>query len=692
MEKRSTGRIVVLLSGLLLITALVRGAMSRSLEVSLSDVHLTMIGEEDGDWNAYFASPAGDVNGDGLGDAFIGAPMAGNKVCPYPPDDEGNCPGLPKGEGVAYLVLGRADGQWSDNALDLADADASFLGCETASMTARQLYTAGDVNGDGYDDLLISGWKCGQNYTGKAYLFLGRPDVETWGYYYPVEEADASFLGENEKDFLSYYTATAGDVNGDGFDDFLISSTHYDITGTEVITDPGKIYLILGRAEADWGRDYPLSQADASFLGEEAGDRLGRAQVGVGDVNGDGYGDFLIGSISSNYNGENAGQNYLFLGRAAPGDADYDPAQPWWGNNAPVDHADASFVGEAAGDESGRRVAWAGDVNGDGYDDFLMGAALNDQSGPDAGIAHLILGRPEADWGVHYPLCEADASFIGEERRDQAGRRLNGAGDVNGDGYADFLIGAPHNNRGGFAAGAAYLIYGRPEADWGRYYPLSKADAIYVGKPDVGVAGYDVAWLGDFNGDAVDDFMIAAYGGRNEEHTPGEAYIILGSMAPQPVSFTPAVESGVGAQWQHFVAEYRDPNGWQDLAQTRMLLEDSSDASHGFDVRYDQNHNHLYLYDPAQDRWLGPCLPGELARLSNQAVQLDCRASNVIGDDSRFLKLVLSLRWLQKPDRPILFDVYLQASDAAGHDSGLLPFGTWQLLPEPKLYLPLVRK
>jgi hypothetical protein len=506
---------------ILLLVAAVTLVVSVSAEILqteffLAEADFTVIGEENGDWAAYFASPAGDVNGDGYFDVLVGAPMAGNKECPYP--DPEQCLGLEKGEGRAYLVLGKPENQWPASPMNLLNADASFLGCEVYSMTARQLYTAGDVNGDGYDDMLISGWKCGEVYQGKAYLILGKPEAD-WGRDFPLDDAaDASFLGEHEWDMASYYVSGAGDVNGDGFADMLVTVTHNDEAGENA----GQVYLILGREQADWGRDFSLANADASFLGEAAEDRIGRAATYVGDINNDGLDDFMIGSVSSDDGGVDAGESYLFLGRAA---AD-------WGMDLPIASADASFVGENEYDESGRRVAAAGDVNGDGFDDFLIGASKNDHNGPDAGKTYLILGKANPDWGADFSLEYADAIFIGEDRRDQSGRRVSGAGDPNQDGYDDFLIGAPHSSRNGIASGTAYLIYGRPQADWGREFSLSEADIAYLGKPDAGVAGYDVAWVGDFNGDARDDFLIAAYGGRNNTDVPGEAYLILGNDLP----------------------------------------------------------------------------------------------------------------------------------------------------------------
>jgi hypothetical protein len=518
------GLVLVILALVIGITGVVTGAVGLPAEFFLENADFTVTGEDNGDWTAYFASPAGDVNGDGLFDFLVGAPMAGNKVCPYP--DPNDCPGLPKGEGRGYLVLGKPENEWPTFPMNLFDAEAAFLGCDINSMTSRQLYTAGDVNGDGYDDMLFSGWKCGGLYKGKTYLILGKPEAD-WGRDYDLDTAsDASFLGEYDWDFSSYYTATAGDVNGDGFDDILIASTHNDEGGD----DNGQIYLILGKAEADWGLDYPLANADASFIGEDPGDRIGRAIVGVGDVNNDGFEDFMIGSVSSDDGAVDAGETYLFLGRAA---AD-------WGMDFPIGSADASFVGTGPGDESGRRMAGTGDVNGDGFDDFIIGGSKNDDNGPDSGKAYLFLGNASADWGSDYSLGLADAIFVGEERRDQAGRRVSGAGDPNNDGYADFLIGAPHNSRNGEASGTAYLIYGRPAADWGTNFDLGNADVAYLGKPDIGVAGYDVAWVGDFEGDGVDDFLIAAYGGRNNDTIPGEAYLILGNDLPQIEITAPA--------------------------------------------------------------------------------------------------------------------------------------------------------
>jgi len=503
----------------------VSGAASpEALESGLGSADVRLLGEQVGGWAAYSTSPAGDVNGDGFADVLIGAPLTSFSQ------------GATElaATGKTYLLLGRPRGQWPANPIVLSQADASFNGCPEAGMTGRQVYTAGDVNGDGYSDFLISGWKCYVNriYQGKTFLFLGRPDAD-WGQGYPTSQADAIFLGEHKLEFAGYYVSTAGDVNGDGYDDFLITCPDCDYGSA----DTGQVYLILGRAAADWGSAFMLGNADASFVGEASGDRVGRSASGVGDVNGDGLADFLMGSIASDEGAPDAGQSYLVLGRAA---AD-------WGMRYSLSLADASFLGEEEGDESGRRVAQAGDVNGDGQADFVIGASRNDQGGADAGKAYLVLGRTTADWGMDWPLGQADASFIGEEEGDQAGRRVSGVGDLNGDGFDDFVVGAPHNSRGAEAAGAVYLVYGRAEG-WVRNAPLEDAAVVYVGEDSLDVAGYDVSAAGDVDGDGRDDFVVGAFGGREtlaeeaaaetgntlEVESAGKAYILFSHADEAP--------------------------------------------------------------------------------------------------------------------------------------------------------------
>ncbi len=339
-----------------------------------------------------------------------------------------------------------------------------------------------------------------------------------------LSTADASFWGEDGNDNAGYSVSTAGDVNGDGRDDFLIGAHGND----ESYTYAGQTYLILGRQATDWGIEYDLSTADASFLGEYSYDYSGYSVAAAGNVNGDDYDDFLIGAYGYEEGiGSYAGKTYLILGKA-----------DGWGLDTPLSTADASFLGEDSYDYSSYSVATAGDVNSDGCDDFLIGAFGDEDGGSTAGQTYLILGRQAADWGMEYDLSTADASFLGEDASDRSGRSVAAAGDVDADGYDDFLIGAYADEDGGSGAGQTYLILGKADG-WVMDTSLSDADASFLGEDGNDYSGWSVSTAGDVNGDGGDDFLIGAYGDENEvdgDNYTGQTYLLLGTPPPsEPV-------------------------------------------------------------------------------------------------------------------------------------------------------------
>ena len=328
-----------------------------AMDTNLSAANASFWGEKAGDFAGNSVAGAGDVNGDGYDDLLIGA---------YQNDDTGS------NAGQTYLIFGKSSGWAMDK--DLSTADASFLGEVTVDYAGSAIAGGGDVNNDGYDDILIGAYSNDEGGlgAGQTYLILGKSSG--WSIDTSLSKANASFWGENAGDLSGCSLAMKGDVNADGYDDILIGAYSND----EIGLDAGQTFLVLGRSSG-WAMDIKLSMADATFLGENAGDFSGYSVANDGDVNGDGYDDILIGADRDNVGGAYSGQSYLVLGKGSG-----------WARDRSLSTADASFWGENANDYSGTWVTNGGDVNGDGYDDFLIGALWNAEAGTEAGQTYLV--------------------------------------------------------------------------------------------------------------------------------------------------------------------------------------------------------------------------------------------------------------------------------------------------------------
>ena len=390
------------------------------------------------------------------------------------------------------------------------EPSVSFLGKETAERIGYALAGGGDVNGDGFDDFMIGTFHndvMGSD-AGAAYLFLGHSYLR-WRLDDSVNHADARFLGQKAYDAAGYSVACNGDLNGDGFDDMLIGAP----AGNDIVPwMSGRVYIMFGKKEANWGNEYLLYESGNAIYEEDGlQDLAGLSVAYIGDVNADGYDDFLVGAPYKDVKYENDGMVYLILGRSEP-----------WLPKDYLTYADAAFKFEMGGAEVGYSVAGIGDINDDGIPDFAIGAFGNSH-------VFVMYGRTNVNWGMNFDLENADLILYGTYRytNEGLGWRVAGGGDLNGDGISDMIVSAIHDSEKEFQAGKVYALFGKSGGWATQEIALKDGNASFTGEQTTDQAGWGLAMAGDVDGDGFDDFLVGTYKDYNGP-IDGKAYLIKG--------------------------------------------------------------------------------------------------------------------------------------------------------------------
>jgi len=354
----------------------------------------------------FSVASAGDFNGDGYPDIIVGARGA-------------------MASGKAFIYYGGPS-------LD-ATPDFTLIGEITGSWFGNSVAPAGDVNGDGFDDVIVGAPMYGTSVSqvGRAYVFFGGSS--------PDAVPDKVFTGPAANDQVGWVVGSAGDMNGDGYADVFATAPRYFTSGT----NPGAAYVWFGGPAFD-------TVADLTIHGSALNDRIGDA-TNAGDVNADGFSDLLISR--------------------------QDRAEILFGGSIPNAVPDVTLAGSFS-------VAGAADVNGDGVDDFVLGASGDDTGGTDVGRVSVYFGGSALD-------AIEDMHFVGDGPNRLFGRGVAMAKRVDGPGPADLIVAAAQFDpeEFGYDAGRVYVYANSIETT---AVPVTPASGLEFVGPWPNPAGKDV--------------------------------------------------------------------------------------------------------------------------------------------------------------------------------------------------------
>lgn len=506
---------------------------------------------------------AGDVNGDGFEDLVIGASAWNNNVA------TGN-------EGAVFVYHGSATGiATMPNYILETNTTNSYMGSSVAGL--------GDINGDGFSDIIAGGYLGGSSNEGRAWVFLGSASGLSSTPRHMLER------DQNSAQF-GYSVNAAGDINGDGYNDVIVGAHKFVHTGTTLAPD-GRVFIYHGSANALGAGLNP--NPTLAFNTNGISTRTGWAVSSAGDVNGDGYSDIIISDwqdrigsqtfegVAFVYHGSAVGLNTTpvttieggatnrFFGYRAStaGDVNGDGYADVlvgcinWTNGQTNEGATFLYLGSPTGINSsafhryepnvnnagmGEWVSTAGDVNGDGFSDMIIGAP-----GISGGRAFIYHG---GTYNVSTTPAFTRSSGVANA---ELGRSVANAGDVNGDGYSDAIVGAPNASNGQAGEGLAYLHYGSATG-------LAPTPSVTLEVNVAGAAfGSSVASAGDVNGDGYADVVV----GAPQSNGIGRAYIFhggAGGLNPTP-ALTLSGTSGSLFGFSVFKAGDHNADGYSDV-------------------------------------------------------------------------------------------------------------------------------
>ncbi len=468
---------------------------------------------------------------------------------------------------------------FTPSVIDLSSLDGHdgfrLDGVAESDFSGRSVSGAGDINGDGFDDVLIgaSGSDTNGFYSGSSYVVFGK--ASGFAAHIDLSTLDGtngfSLDGTHQNDSVGISVSDTGDVNGDGFDDVIVSGAGssyvmfgkasgfdaqidvssmdgqngFRLVGGNInnvighsVSNAGDVngdgfndvmvegfgefaYVVFGRASG-FDATIDISTLDGSNGFRLKGEHYSSlyAVSAAGDINGDGLGDVIMGSEFVFLDGDGSGSSYVVFGRTTGFDAQIDLTA--------LDGSNGFRLDGASGDYSGSSVSDAGDVNGDGFGDVIIGAQISEQNGHNSGTSYVVFGKG-SDFNAVLELDNLDGSngfqLTGSYEGDQLGFSVSGAGDVNGDGFDDVIVSsAPYDD-------SCYVVFGKASG-FGATLDISALDGsngvLLKGTAGERV-GYSVSSAGDINGDGFDDLIVGApNAGLNGDYA-GASYVIFGS-------------------------------------------------------------------------------------------------------------------------------------------------------------------